>query len=622
MWSSLLLLGGVSLSIANPIVRQDANPPYRNKTLCLDKRVDDLMSRMSLEDKAGQMFHGRTVVVNNTFDETIEEFVTGKRITHYVLSGGVNDVRGVANWYNKLQRLSLSTPLGIPSEYYCFADIVTPSTPKHTDDLLVTISSDPQHGWTDENAVSVVAQGFSRWTEPLGLAALRSPELVRQFAEIAREEYVAVGIRQALHPQVDLATEPRWGRITGTMGEDANLTSALMVEYIKGLQGDKIGPNSVIATTKHFPGGGPMEDGEDSHFPWGKNQTYPGDNRDYHLIPFKAAIAAGTRQMMPYYSRPINTSWEEVAFGFNKGVVNDLLKKELGFDGIVVTDWGIVTTRFWGLEDQTELERARRVLEAGCDIFGGETKPELIIELVNKGLISEARIDESVRKLMKEKFELGLFDNPFVDVDKAERIAGNDYFSRLGNETQRRAFTLLTNKDDVLPLPLSALNAKFYIEGIEPEVMESRNLSVVENPEDADYAFLRLASPFKPTTAPGLPAMINNGSLEFNTTEKARQAKIYATLPTVVDIRLNRPAAVPEVAEQAVALFGSYGSSHDAFLDVVFGTDGWGPEGRLPFDLPVSQEAANSQKEDVEFDVEALFKFGHGLRYKDTCDSS
>ncbi|KAF5984408.1 periplasmic beta-glucosidase beta-xylosidase precursor [Fusarium coicis] len=619
MWSSLLLLGGVSLSIANPIVRQEANPPYRNKTLCLDKRVDDLMSRMSLEDKAGQMFHGRTVVVNNTFDETIEEFVTGKRITHYVLSGGVNDVRGVANWYNKLQRLAMSTPLGIPSEYYC---VVTPSTPKHTDDLLVTISSDPQHGWTDENAVSVVAQGFSRWTEPLGLAALRSPELVRQFAEIAREEYVAVGIRQALHPQVDLATEPRWGRITGTMGEDANLTSALMVEYIKGLQGDKIGPNSVIATTKHFPGGGPMEDGEDSHFEWGKNQTYPGNNRDYHLIPFKAAIAAGTRQMMPYYSRPINTSWEEVAFGFNKGVVNDLLKKELGFDGIVVTDWGIVTTRFWGLEDQTELERARRVLEAGCDIFGGETKPELIIELVNKGLISEARIDESVRKLMKEKFELGLFDNPFVDVDKAERIAGNDYFSRLGNETQRRAFTLLTNKNGVLPLPLSALNAKFYIEGIEPEVMESRNLSVVENPEDADYAFLRLASPFKPTTAPGLPAMINNGSLEFNTTEKARQAKIYATLPTVVDIRLNRPAAVPEVAEQAVALFGSYGSSHDAFLDVVFGTDGWGPEGRLPFDLPVSQEAADAQKEDVPFDVEALFKFGHGLRYKDTCDST
>ncbi|KAM0270743.1 hypothetical protein ACHAPA_003219 [Fusarium lateritium] len=600
MWPSLLLLGGVSMSIANPIARQDANPPYRNKTLCLDKRVDDLMSRMSLEDKAGQMFHGRTVVVNNTFDETIEEFVTGKRITHYVLSGGVNDVRGVAEWHNQLQKLAKSTPLGIP----------------------ITISSDPQHGWTDNNAVSVVAKGFSRWTEPLGLAAIQSPELIRTFAEIAREEYTAVGIRQALHPQVDLATEPRWGRITGTMGEDANLTSALLVEYIKGFQGDKIGPHSVIATTKHFPGGGAMADGEDSHFPWGKNQTYPGNNQDYHLIPFKAAIAAGSRQIMPYYSRPINTSWEEVAFGFNKGVVTDLLKNELGFKGIVVTDWGIVTTRFWGLEDETELERARRVLEAGCDIFGGETKPELIIELVNKGIVSEARIDESVRKLMKEKFELGLFDNPFVNVERAVRIAGNDYFSRLGNETQRRAFTLLTNKDDILPLPLTALDAKFYIEGIEPEALKARNLTVVDEPEDADYAFLRIPSPFKPTTAPGLPQTINNGSIEFNSTEKARQAKIYATLPTVVDIRLNRAAAVPEVAEQAAALFGSYGSSPDAFLDVVFGTDGWEPEGHLPFDLPVSQAAADAAMEDVQYDTEALFKFGHGLRYKDTCAST
>ncbi|KAM0445394.1 hypothetical protein ACHAQK_001597 [Fusarium lateritium] len=576
MWSSLLLLGGVSMSIANPITRQDANPPYRNKTLCLDKRVDDLMSRMSLEDKAGQMFHGRTVVVNNTFDETIEEFVTSKRITHYVLSGGVNDVRGVAEWHNQLQKLAKSTPLGIP----------------------ITISSDPQHGWVDDNSVSVVAKGFSRWTEPLGLAAIQSPELIRTFAEIAREEYTAVGIRQALHPQVDLATEPRWGRITGTMGEDANLTSALLVEYIKGFQGDKIGPHS------------------------GKNQTYPGNNQDYHLIPFKAAIAAGSRQMMPYYSRPINTSWEEVAFGFNKGVVTDLLKNELGFKGIVVTDWGIVTTRFWGLEDKTELERARRVLEAGCDIFGGETKPELIIDLVNKGLVSEARIDESVRKLMKEKFELGLFDNPFVNVERAVGIAGNDYFSRLGNETQRRAFTLLTNKDDILPLPLTALDAKFYIEGIEPEALKARNLTVVDEPEDADYAFLRIPSPFKPTTAPGLPQTINNGSIEFNSTEKARQAKIYATLPTVVDIRLNRAAAVPEVAEQAAALFGSYGSSPDAFLDVVFGTDGWGPEGHLPFDLPLSQAAADAAMEDVQYDTEALFKFGHGLRYKDTCAST
>lgn len=338
------------------------------------------------------------------------------------------------------------------------------------------------------------------------------------------------------------------------------------------------------------------------------------------MIPFKAAIAAGTRQMMPYYSRPIGTSWEEVAFGFNKGVVTDLLKNQLGFEGIVVTDWGIVTDRAWGLEDKTELERARRVIEAGCDIFGGETKPELVIELVKKGLVSEARIDESVRKLMKEKFELGLFDNPFVDADNAARVAGNPYFGRLGNETQRRAFTLLTNQNDILPLPLSALEAKFYIEGIEPEALKSRNLKVVDKPEDADYAFLRFASPFKPTTGTGLAAMINNGTLEFNSTEKARQAKIYETVPTVVDIKLNRPAAVPEIADKAAALFGNYGSSHDAFLDVIFGVDGWAPEGQLPFDLPRSDAAADAALEDVPYDtLNPVFRFGHGLRYKEEC---
>src|SRR5690606_28117319 len=137
----------------------------------------------------------------------------------------------------------------------------------------------------------------------------------------------------------------------------------------------------------------------------GKNQTYPGNNQDYHLIPFEAAIAAGTRQMMPYYSRPIGTEWEEVAFAFNKDLITGLLKEQMGFEGIVVSGWGIVTDRGWGLEEATELERTRRAIEAGCDILGGETKPELIVEAVQEGLLSMDRIDESVRKLMKEKFE-------------------------------------------------------------------------------------------------------------------------------------------------------------------------------------------------------------------------
>jgi beta-glucosidase len=217
---------------------------------------------------------------------------------------------------------------------------------------------------------------------------------------------------------------------------------------------------------------------------------------------------------------------------------------------------------------------------------------------------------------MREKFELGLFDNPFLDVEHALRIVGNEQFTRLGNETQRRSLTLLTNKDNILPLSAISNDAKFYVEGLEAVDLERRNFKVVKTPEEADYAILRLASPFKPTTDTGLAASINNGSIEFNVTEKARQAKIYATVPTIVDIKCNRPPAVPEIAGEASALFASYGSGPDAFLDVVFGTNGWGPEGKLPFDLPRSNAAVEASYPDVPYDTEdPLFRFGFGLTY-------
>jgi beta-glucosidase len=186
----------------------------------------------------------------------------------------------------------------------------------------------------------------------MGFAALREPEHTYKFADVIREEYRALGIHQGLHPQIDLATQPRWGRLSAAFSEEAELTGTLGVAWVKGLQGgSNLSRTSVIATAKHFPGGGPMENGEDSHFAWGKNQTYPGNNREYHLKPFRDVIAAGVAQMMPYYSRPIGTDWEEVAFGFNRGVVTDLLKVDLGFEGVVVTDWNIVQTRPWGVED-------------------------------------------------------------------------------------------------------------------------------------------------------------------------------------------------------------------------------------------------------------------------------
>ncbi|KAK0376030.1 glycosyl hydrolase family 3 N terminal domain-containing protein [Colletotrichum limetticola] len=611
-----------SFSKQQRLARQDNTeslPIYKNSSYCVDARVQDLIQRMTVEEKAGQLFQtqlyqgpngtldpGNVTARRNSTDNMIGE----KFMTHFNLVGDITDAKQVAEFVNLVQQRALDTRLGIP----------------------VTLSTDPRHHFTENIGTGFQAGVFSQWPETLGLAALRDPELVRKFAEVAREEYIAVGIRAALHPQVDLATEPRWARLGNTWGENATLTSELIVEYIKGFQGREIGPHSVTTVTKHFPGGGPMENGEDSHFTYGKNQTYPGNNFEYHLTPFRAAIAAGARQMMPYYSRPIglsdnSTDYEPVGFSFNKQIVTDLLRNQLGFEGIVVTDWGLITdtvirgqdmpARAWGLENTTELQRAARILDAGCDQFGGEQHTELIIQLVEEGIVSEDRLDVSVRRLLREKFLLGLFDNPFVDPEAATRVVGNDYFLRLGNDAQRRAYTLLTNKDELLPLKHISAETKFYIEGFNATFLEARNLSVVETPEEADYALLRLDAPYEPRPG-GFEAAYHAGSLEYSDEEKTRQAAIYAAVPTVVDVILDRPAAIPEVFDAASAVLGSYGSGSEAFLDVIFGLSN--PEGKLPFDLPRSQQAVEDAMEDVPYDtVDPVFRFGHGLRYADKC---
>lgn len=210
---------------------------------------------MTMEEKAGQLFHQIiSMGANGTFTEDTLETVKGQFMTHFNLHGSITSVRMYAEWYNRLQRLALETRLGIP----------------------ITLSSDPRHAFTDNVGTGFVAESFSQWPESLGLAAIRDAELVETFANIARQEYMAIGLRSSLHPQIDLATEPRWARISGTMGEDANLTAELVVSYIKGFTHGEFGTQSVTTVTKHFPGSGPVEGGEDSHFTYGKNTTYPG----------------------------------------------------------------------------------------------------------------------------------------------------------------------------------------------------------------------------------------------------------------------------------------------------------------------------------------------------------
>lgn len=580
---------------------------YENPKLSVDQRVDDLLGRMSLAEKAGMLFQTMIVIgsgdlsePSSTFGiESAEHMINTQALSHFNLVRTAEDARALAEWHNRLQSLAANTRLGIP----------------------ITLSTDPRHHFTENTGTAATAGAFSQWPETLGFAAIGSAELVQHFADIARQEYLAVGLRLALHPQIDLATEPRWSRISGGFGEDADLTGTLVQAYIRGFQGPQLGSESVSTMTKHFPGGGPQQDGEDPHFAYGREQVYPGNNFEYHLKPFRAAIAAGAAQIMPYYGMPVDTQYEAVAFGYNKGIITGLLRGELAFDGIVCTDWGLVTdaiilgqpmpARAWGVEHLDELSRVEMILTAGCDQFGGEARPELVVQLVEQGRISEERIDLSVRRLLREKFILGLFDNPYVDPDHAAVTVGKAEFVAAGEDAQRRAYTLLANRDQILPLDGPC---RLYVEGVSAEVA-SQYGEVVGDPADADVALLRLKAPYEPRPG-GFEAMFHAGSLEFPAAERDHHAAVCSAVPTIVDVYLDRPAVLAHLAYESAALFGSYGSSDKAFLDIVFGVAQ--PEGSLPFDLPRSMAAVGASRSDVPFDTaDPIFRFGHGMRYRD-----
>ncbi len=577
---------------------------YRDPSLAVDERVEDLLSRLTVAEKAGLMFQPMAFIPpDGVFSSemggpgmpTLGELAC-KHISHFGLAGA-SGARQTAAWINQLQALVMAQGQGIP----------------------LTLSSDPRHGFSSNPGAFHATPAFSQWPEAPGLAAIGDEALVEEFADIARQEYLAIGIRAALHPMADLATEPRWARVNGTFGDDAQLAARLTAAYIRGFQGERIGRESVACMTKHFPGGGPQKDGEDSHFVYGREQVYPGGNFDYHLLPFEAAFEAGTAMIMPYYSMPIGTEYEEVGFAFNKGIISGLLREKYGFDGVVCTDWGTLTdmelfgkplpARAWGVEQMDLGERIIKSLEAGVDQFGGEACVEALIELAQSGRVSEGRLDISVRRLLRDKFRLGLFERPYVDESAAAHIAGNSAFRAAGDLAQRRSIVLLKN-DGLLPL---RGRPKIYCENIEADVAAQYGEPVAA-PGAADVAILRLRTPFEPRDQYFLEAHLHSGDLDFKEPELSRVLAIASQVPTIVDIYLERAAVMPEIAGAARGLVANFGASDAAVLDVLFGR--FKPGARLPFELPASMAAVRAQRSDMPGDSAGpLYARGHGLGY-------
>ncbi len=607
--------------------------PYEDWRLTPDARARDLVGRMTLAEKAGTMMHGTargvgamaTAGVGTAYDTAANRLlIDSAKVTSMITRLG-GAPASLAKENNALQEIAEHTRLGIP----------------------VTISTDPRHHFQYVLGASVTEGQFSQWPETLGLAALGDTALVRRFGDIARQEYRAVGIHMALSPQADLATEPRWSRINGTFGEDADVAGRMVRAYIAGFQHGTRGVDSVGVQTviKHWVGYGAAKDGFDSHSYYGRFASFPGGNFEYHVRPFLAAFAANVAGVMPTYSILEGATWdgkpiERVGAGFNRQILTDMLRRRYGFRGIVLTDWAITNDcnerclagvprgerpsfadlgMPWGVEDRTMRARFVQAVLAGVDQFGGTERADALIDAVGAHELTEARLDSSVQPILTGKFAQGLFENPYVEPADAERRVGTEAFRAAALDAQRRALVLLENQGGILPLRAKSASAplRVYVRGIAPEAAAEYGWTVVNDPKQADVAVMRLTAPFE-TLHPGyvFGAMQHEGSLSFRDGDAEYEAfkEVSAAVPTVVTVYLDRPAILTPLKERARAVIANFGVSDAALLDVLAGRAK--PEGKLPFELPSSMDAVLAQKSDVPHDsAQPLYPLGFGRRY-------
>ena len=578
---------------------------YEDARVSIELRVNDVLSQMTIEEKVGLMFHPpftvnpgigmriyEILIRGNQFTES---HIIKKNINHFNLYGNPDPVK-LAKRINQLQNYAARSRLGIP----------------------LTISSDPIHEVERGGGIaSFSVRGFSKWPSQLGLAATRDVELVKKFADIARQEYLAVGIRTALHPMADLATDPRWARNFGTFGSDSKLSTSLTLAYMDGFQGENINSQSVLTMVKHFPGGGPQENGLDAHLMSGENQVYPGKMFDYHLEPFIEAINNNLKVIMPYYGIAVDQSNENIAIGFNRYLLSDLLREKLNYDGVICSDWGIITGRHWGVTNLTIPERYIKAINAGIDQFGGEMHPEIVVQLVKENKINESRIDRSARRILKNKFELGLFDDPFVDIVSVDKLINTQITQKLALDAQRKSVVMLKN-NNLLPL---TEETKIYVDGME---FKDSDINKVNTIEEADVILMYLHTVFNGNQEPGtdrlfdrfLSNLFPNTDLRFNNQVIKRASEYSQVKPLILVVDLNRPAILSELNDLSDALIGTFGVNDEVIHEIINGKTN--PSGRLPFELPSSMSEVEEQFEDVPDDTaNPLYKYGYGLSFTD-----
>lgn len=661
--------------------------PYEDWRMSYDQRAQDLASQLTIEEIAGLMLYSSHQSIparsrgyfSGTYDgkpfkegetepsnltDQQKKFLKEDNLRHVLLTS-VKTPATAAQWSNKAQAFCESIGKGIPANN----------------------SSDPRHR-TKARAEYDAASGgeISMWPSSIGMAATFDPELVKAFGKTAASEYRALGITTALSPQVDIATDPRWTRFNGTFGESPKLSAAMAKAYCDGFQSDEWGMNSVNAMVKHWPGGGSGEGGRDAHYGVGKYAVFPGNNFEEHLVPFLEgafALDGGTQMasaVMPYYTISWNqdSSGEQVGNAYNKYMITDLLREKYGYDGVICTDWGVtrdhtVLNAFrngkpWGVEELSVVDRHYRILMAGADQFGGNNDAKPIIAAYEKGVKEHgmenmrARMEQSAVRLLKNIFRTGLFENPYLDVEKTKSIVGHSDKMTAGYKAQLQSIVLLKNQNETLPIkekktvyiPKRFTPASRNFLGMEtpastdyPVSLElvKKYYKVTDNPDEADFGLVFIQNPEatigydktdlakggngyfpislqygdytatdarKVSIAGGDPLeSFTNRSYQNKTTKTANITDMQLVLDTktkmgdkavIVSVSTTKPMVFNEFESAASAILVNFGVQDQAIFDLLAGKSE--PSALLPMQIPANMSTVEKQFEDVPFDME------------------
>ncbi|HYM76835.1 MAG TPA: glycoside hydrolase family 3 N-terminal domain-containing protein [Candidatus Dormibacteraeota bacterium] len=400
---------------------QDARPAYRDPSLPIEQRAADLLKRMTLEEKVNQLSGGRRRAMTSTDPEEKKVFEDLGKLYREDAQVSAHDAAAARN---KAQHyLMEKTRLGIPAIF----------------------QGEALHGF--------MAYGSTSFPQVLGLASTWDPELVQQAFNAAADEMASAGVNQAFTPVLDLARDPRWGRTEETYGEDPFLVARMGVAAINGLQGTSwmIDRHHVMATMKHFAAHGQPESGTNAA-PANFSER---ELRETFLVPFQAAVQeAHVGSAMASYNEI-----DGIPAHVNPWLLDKVLRQEWGFRGYVSSDGGglqmLVETHHVAADFA---EAARKALAAGVDydLSNGSVYATLL-DQVRDGKIPEAELDRAVMRVLEAKFRLGLFENPYVDPDYAQKITNSAEHQQLALKVAQKAIVLLKNDKNLLPLDLKKL---------------------------------------------------------------------------------------------------------------------------------------------------------------------